>query len=53
MNIRDYVGYCDSAKDCLKLRDQKQVDHEELSNWYATYMNERDRTAGGRATGGM
>ena len=37
----------------MKARDQKQVDHEELSAWYTNYQNERDRTAGGRSAGGI
>ena len=41
------------SKDLLKARDQRQVDHEELSAWYANYQTERDRTAGGRSTGGI
>ena len=51
--LREYSSYCDSVKDLLKARDQKQIDYEELVNWHSSYSSERDRTAGGRAASGI
>ena len=51
--VREYIGYCESVKDLLKARDQKQIDNEELSAWFTSYTTERDRTAGGKAAGGI
>ncbi|KAL2919983.1 intercellular trafficking and secretion [Polyrhizophydium stewartii] len=42
--LREYVAYSQSVKDVLKARDQKQVDHEELSNWLLSHQSDRDRT---------
>ncbi|KAJ3059315.1 intercellular trafficking and secretion, partial [Quaeritorhiza haematococci] len=43
-SIREYISYCQSVKDVLKLRDQKQVDFEELSSYLQTHMAEQERT---------
>ncbi|KAI8927651.1 hypothetical protein BC831DRAFT_451720 [Entophlyctis helioformis] len=42
--LRDYSAYCQGVKDVLKARDQKQVDHEELTNWLQSHQSDRDRT---------
>ncbi|KAJ3415707.1 intercellular trafficking and secretion [Chytridiales sp. JEL 0842] len=51
-NIREYIGYCEAVKDVLKLRDQKQVDYEELSNYLQNHVTERDRTMNPQRGGG-
>ena len=43
-NLREYISYCQAVKDLLKLRDQKQVDHEELTNWLMNHQHDRERT---------
>ncbi|KAI8810240.1 hypothetical protein BJ742DRAFT_801127 [Cladochytrium replicatum] len=43
-NIREYISYCSSVKDVLRLRDQKQVDHEELTQYLSTHVADRERT---------
>lgn len=40
-------------KEVLKARDQRQIDHEELSTLFETSRTERDRTAGGKSAGGI
>ncbi|EGF78759.1 hypothetical protein BATDEDRAFT_35712 [Batrachochytrium dendrobatidis JAM81] len=42
--LREYISYCQSVKDVLKARDQKQVEHEELTNWLLSHQVDRDRT---------
>eukprot|EP00842_Homolaphlyctis_polyrhiza_P005349 jgi/Hompol1/5815/HPOL_002123-RA len=42
--LREYISYCQSVKDVLKTRDQKQIDHEELSNWLLSHQADRDHT---------
>jgi sorting nexin-4 len=51
-NIREYIGYCQAVKDVLKLRDQKQVDFEELSQYLQNHIAERDRTLNPQRGGG-
>ncbi|KAI8903543.1 hypothetical protein EDD86DRAFT_214672 [Gorgonomyces haynaldii] len=43
-NLREYTQYCLSVKDLLKLRDQKQMDHEELQSWLQNHHSDRERT---------
>ncbi|CAG8765136.1 14793_t:CDS:10 [Cetraspora pellucida] len=40
--IRDYLSYCHCVKNVLKLRDQKQVDFEDLSEYLQNAIMERD-----------
>ncbi|CAG8635798.1 12179_t:CDS:10, partial [Dentiscutata heterogama] len=40
--IRDYLSYCHCVKNVLKLRDQKQVDFEDLSEYLQNALMERD-----------
>lgn len=42
--IHDYLAYCTAIKTVLKLRDQKQVDFEELTEYLAVTEKERERT---------
>ncbi|KAI8896670.1 hypothetical protein BC833DRAFT_527970 [Globomyces pollinis-pini] len=50
--LHDYVSYCQAAKDTLKLRDQKQIDHEELNRFLASNTMDRDRAmATGKSPG--
>ncbi|TPX35947.1 hypothetical protein SmJEL517_g01706 [Synchytrium microbalum] len=51
--LHDYINYCQSVKDVLKLRDQKQVDYEELTAYHASYSAERDRLVAGRNASGI
>ncbi|TPX43014.1 hypothetical protein SeLEV6574_g05293 [Synchytrium endobioticum] len=51
--IHDYIYYCQSVKDVLKARDQKQIDYEELTAYHAHYIAERDRLLAGRNGGGI
>ena len=51
--LRHYAAYCESLKEVLKARDQRQIDHEELFSFYENSRNERDRTAGGKSAGGI
>jgi len=39
-NIKGYINYCQSYKDTLKARDQKQMDYEGLSNYLKSYDDE-------------
>jgi len=39
-NIRGYINYCQSYKDALKARDQKQMDYEGLSSYLKSYDDE-------------
>ncbi|KAH6569319.1 hypothetical protein BASA50_003390 [Batrachochytrium salamandrivorans] len=42
--LSEYMSYCQSVKDVLKARDQKQVEHEELANWLSSHKSDRERT---------
>jgi sorting nexin-4 len=42
--LTEYTAYCQSAKNLLRLRDQKQIDHEELQTWLSNNSAARDRT---------
>jgi sorting nexin-4 len=49
-----YVGYCEAVKDLLKLRDQKQVEAEALSDYLSKAMVDRDRySIPGKIGGGI
>jgi len=39
-NIKGYINYCQSYKDTLKARDQKQMDYEDLSGRLKSYKDE-------------
>lgn len=45
------LAYSTSFKSVLKLRDQKQLDFEELSHYLSNVSSERDRLAGGHGYG--
>lgn len=49
--LRDYLAYCNCVKNVLKLRDQKQLDFEELSEYLQSTVTERERLAAHRITG--
>ncbi|KAI9002291.1 hypothetical protein BC832DRAFT_532917 [Gaertneriomyces semiglobifer] len=51
--VQEYAAYCQSVKEVLKLRDQKQVDYEELEGYLENYTADRDRTLQGRNGGGI
>jgi hypothetical protein len=42
--LHQFINYILSVKETLKLRDQKQVDHEELLRFLSESTSERDRT---------
>lgn len=51
--LHAYLAYCSSVKDVLKLRDQKQLDYEELQEYLTRTMTDRDRySIPGRIGGG-
>ncbi|KXS17903.1 hypothetical protein M427DRAFT_54148 [Gonapodya prolifera JEL478] len=41
--VHEYLAYCQSAKETLKLRDQKQLDHQDLSDFLQQTISERDK----------
>lgn len=44
-NVHDYLHYCSQVKSVLRIRDQKQVDYEELVHYLEKTTQERDETA--------
>ncbi|SCV67992.1 BQ2448_113 [Microbotryum intermedium] len=46
-HVHSLLAYSNSFKGVLKLRDQKQLDFEELSQYLSNVVSERDRLAGG------
>ncbi|KDE03810.1 hypothetical protein MVLG_05750 [Microbotryum lychnidis-dioicae p1A1 Lamole] len=46
-HVHSLLAYSSSLKGVLKLRDQKQLDFEELSQYLSNVVSERDRLAGG------
>ncbi|KAI8343965.1 hypothetical protein BC941DRAFT_386306 [Chlamydoabsidia padenii] len=42
--IHDYMSYHNAMKDVLKLRDQKQLDFEELTDYLQSTLKEREKT---------
>jgi sorting nexin-4 len=42
-NIKGYINYCQSYKDTLKARDQKQMDYEDLSGRLKSYNDELNK----------
>ncbi|KAJ3213080.1 intercellular trafficking and secretion [Dinochytrium kinnereticum] len=51
-SLKEYIGYCQSVKEVLRQRDQKQVDFEELSTYLQNHITERDRTMNPQRGGG-
>ncbi|KAI9031395.1 hypothetical protein DFJ74DRAFT_702404 [Hyaloraphidium curvatum] len=48
-----YLAYCGSVREVLKLRDQKQLDYEDLQEYLTRTMTDRDRySIPGRIGGG-
>ncbi|KAJ1943971.1 intercellular trafficking and secretion, partial [Linderina pennispora] len=43
--IEEYIAYCEAYKDMLRLRDQKQAEFEDLSEYLQQTTAERDRLA--------
>lgn len=50
-HLHSLLGYSTAFKGVLKLRDQKQLDFEELSAYASNVVTERDRLAGGYGHG--
>ncbi|KAJ3363516.1 intercellular trafficking and secretion [Kappamyces sp. JEL0680] len=46
--LHQYTNYCGAVRETIRLRDQKQIDHEELIRFQTETTADRDRT---RATG--
>ncbi|KAI9136958.1 putative sorting nexin-4 [Paraphysoderma sedebokerense] len=49
-HIKEYLSYCHAVKYALKLRDQKQLDHEELSDYLAKAQIEKQKLLSGLST---
>jgi sorting nexin-4 len=49
--LHSLLSYSGSFRQVLKLRDQKQLDFEELSSYLSSVVSERDRLAGGYGYG--
>ncbi|KAI8639273.1 hypothetical protein BD408DRAFT_421681 [Parasitella parasitica] len=43
IEVNDYMAYFHAVKDVLKLRDQKQLDFEDLSDYLKTTVEEREK----------
>lgn len=50
IEIQDYMAYYHAIKDVLKLRDQKQLDFEELSDYLQATTQDRDKMDRGVAS---
>lgn len=50
-HLHSLLAYSAAFKGVLKLRDQKQLDFEELSSYLSNVVSERDRLAGGYGYG--
>ncbi|KAG0372769.1 intercellular trafficking and secretion [Mortierella sp. AD032] len=50
--LHECLAYCNSVKSVLKLRDQKQLDFEELSDFLQQQLAERDRLMSNGRLGG-
>jgi len=50
-HLHSLLSYSASFKGVLKLRDQKQLDFEELSSYLSNVVSERDRLSGGYGYG--
>ncbi|OZJ02576.1 hypothetical protein BZG36_04199 [Bifiguratus adelaidae] len=51
--IHEYLAYCAAVKNVLKLRDQKQLDFEELSDYLQNTITEREKTLHSRGDRGI
>ncbi|KAJ3121015.1 intercellular trafficking and secretion [Physocladia obscura] len=51
-NVQEYIGLCMSAKETLRMRDQKQTDHEELIVYLENHRVERERVLNPQRGGG-
>ncbi|KAJ3390645.1 intercellular trafficking and secretion [Entophlyctis sp. JEL0112] len=51
-NVQEYIGLCMSAKDTLRVRDQKQTDWEELVGYLDSHRAERQRALNPQRGGG-
>jgi len=50
-HLHSLLSYSNAFKGVLKLRDQKQLDFEELSSYLSNVVSERDRLSGGYGYG--
>ncbi|AMD22172.1 HGL168Cp [Eremothecium sinecaudum] len=51
VDLRDMEHYIDSVKQMIKLKDQKQIDYEELSEYLARSVNEKNNLISGYGSG--
>ncbi|AET41510.1 Snx4p Ecym_8225 [Eremothecium cymbalariae DBVPG len=51
VDLRDMEHYIDSMKQLIKLKDQKQIDYEELSDYLTRSINEKNNLISGYGTG--
>ncbi|KAI0244291.1 intercellular trafficking and secretion [Massospora cicadina] len=52
-HIREYIAYCQCVKSVLKLREQKQLDVQELTNYLQAQVGELDRIRSTGRSGGF
>ncbi|KAI9293612.1 putative sorting nexin-4 [Neoconidiobolus thromboides FSU 785] len=52
-HLREYLAYSNAVKGVLKLRDQKQVDFEELTDYLQAQVSELDRIRSTGRAGGL
>ncbi|KAJ9051987.1 intercellular trafficking and secretion [Entomophthora muscae] len=52
-HIREYIAYCQCVKSVLKLREQKQLDVQELTNYLQAQVGELDRIRSTGRAGGL
>ncbi|KAG1502550.1 hypothetical protein G6F46_000799 [Rhizopus delemar] len=53
IEVHDYMAYYRSIKGVLKLRDQKQLDYEELSDYYQSTLEEKEKIVRNKKDGSM
>ncbi|AAS51300.1 ACR074Wp [Eremothecium gossypii ATCC 10895] len=51
IDLRDMEDYIDSMKQLIKLKDQKQIDYEELSDYLTRSINEKNNLISGYGSG--
>lgn len=52
-HIREYIAYCQCVKSVLKLREQKQLDVQELTNYLQAQVGELDKIRSTGRAGGL
>lgn len=52
-NLREYISYCEAVKNLIKIKEQKQIDMEQLQNYLSSTINDQERTLSGRGSPGI